>query len=238
MKTITITSFLAIIAAGMIAMPTAVFAQSNTSSLQVDMRVRNLTQEKFAWQEVVQAAPGDRIEFQIVVENATSEPADNTTIRVSLPERLEFEGNTKLQGSSKSGNPAAANMLIGSIPAQGSKTLTFEVLVDTASNFSKANTNLISTVTAFNTSAAASDSTTIQVFKGGIPTSVSTGMIDPFWLAIIISIVTVFLASYALLLKYYISNHIVQSAYNTRTERKLATMINRVREKEGFRSKE
>lgn len=213
------------------------FAQTGpnpNAKLQVQENVRNLSQQLFTFANTVQARPGDRLEYQIVVRSTGTDIAKGVYAKVVLPSRLGYAGNFKINGSAVSGNPVVESVPIGDIPAGQTKTLTFEGLVASANSFENQSTSLISTVTIFSADAATTGSAIVMASRDGTPTDVSTaGFFEPWMIAAVVSVLLLFFASYALLFKYYISNHIVKSAYATRTDRKLARMIEKIKKTEG-----
>ncbi|MBI2577306.1 MAG: DUF11 domain-containing protein [Candidatus Wildermuthbacteria bacterium] len=213
------------------------FAQTGpnpNAKLQVQQNVRNLSQQLFAFSNSVQARPGDRLEYQIVVRSTGTDIARGVYAKVVLPSRIGYAANFKINGASVSGNPVIESVPIGDIPAGQIKTLTFEGLVASANAFDTPSTSLIATVTIFSTDAATTGSAIVMANRDGVPTDVSTaGFFEPWMIAAVASVLMLFLASYALLFRYYISNNIVKSAYATRTDRKLAKMIERIKKTEG-----
>lgn len=212
--------------------PFQVEAQSSQDGFHITQKVRNLTQQNLIWADSVEADPRDQIEFQITVTWGGPLFTTDVLVRETLAESLVYAGNLKLNGTPINGDITKESINFGTMGAETSKILNFEVTAGAAESFGAGTSNLINTATVFNTDGGASTISMVQVMKGGSPTDISTGALSIWMVGSLLMIGLVFLGSYVLLLKYYITNQVVRSTYETRTERKLGIMIKEAR-KEG-----
>jgi len=205
--------------------PFQVEAQSSQDGFHITQKVRNLTQQNLTWVDSVEADPRDQIEFQITVTWGGPLFTENILVRETLAENLVYAGNLKLNGAPINGDITKESINLGTMGAETSKVLNFEVTAGAAESFSAGTSNLINTATVFNTDGGASTTSVIQVTKTGSPTDIATGALSIWMVGSLLMLGLVFLGSYILLLKYYITNQVVRSTYETRTERKLSGMI-------------
>jgi uncharacterized repeat protein (TIGR01451 family) len=207
-----------------------VYAQ--TAEFEVTQQVRNLTQQDFSWENIAQAKAGDRLEMRITVRWTGNAPTQNVLARETLDQKLTYEGNLKLDGAAFAGNISTENLNLGTFEAGGTKTLTFEVTVQGPESFSAGTAVLINSSTVFNTESAKSVVSTVHVGRDGVPTDVSTGPLTLWMIAGFLAAVAVLLAGFVLFTKQYFKTQVLESEFNTKTERKLADTIGNIRKKE------
>jgi len=207
-------------------------AQDSQTAFEVTQRSRNLTKQNFTWMEVVPADPGDRLEFQVQVVWRGSQAADEVFMRETLSQGLTYAANPKLNGSVVSGNPTTENFSLGTFGTNESKTLTFEVLVNASSTFPAGTSNLVNTATVFSVQGAASGISRVEVARDGKPTDVSTGPISFWMIGLVLLMIAASAGAAFLYLRSYLQREVFESAYDNRSERKLATMITSIKKKE------
>jgi hypothetical protein len=184
------------------------------STLYITSSVRDITQNQTSYQQNITVNPGDAVEFRIEVK--ATDTASNVTITTTLPPKVIYKGNLKLNGNSVLGN-MIIGLQLGNMSNGDSKIITFEGLLSPVNYFSDENT-VLSVVTkgTANYMLEVSDDSTINVVKapfqsvsgttGGTtsavitsPTSVNTGIsnkiIDSVLLPLVISLVVIFLFS-------------------------------------------
>lgn len=213
----------------------AIAGQEVPREFFIEQKVRNITRQEAAFLSTTQAAPGDRLEFQArITWNSSQAATAPAFIRESLSSAIAFGGNFRINGVVTGGDPSTANTNIGTFQANETKVITFEAIAGDPRLFGGGATSsvAVATVTVFSGQDAASTSTTVRINVPGVPTQVPTGAVKPWMLALLITIGSFFLISYALLIKYYVSNHILRSIYETRAERKLAYLIEQIRKNE------
>jgi hypothetical protein len=202
-------------------------------SAQVEQKVRNLSKQVFAWEDSVEAAPGERLEFQVIVTwNGPQAATTDVLLRATLGKGLTYAGNLKLNGSPVSGNVTTENLNIGTLSLGQSKNVTFEATVASEEQFAAGSSNIVNTATVFNTQGGGSTTTVVQVAKGTSPTDVSTGALSMAAVALAIMLILLFMASYIFFLRYYFIHNVLYSDYETRTDRKLAETILRIKRQE------
>ncbi|HZX49843.1 MAG TPA: hypothetical protein VFE94_01670 [Candidatus Paceibacterota bacterium] len=202
-------------------------AQTTTTGtgFEVAQKVRNLTQQKFDWVDKVQASPQDRLEFQITVTWRGSATTENVLVREILSDKLSYAGNLRVDSNQVAGNVTTENINIGSLNTNQSRTITFETLVVDAASLPAGTSNLVNTVTVFNTQGGASTTAQVQVARDGKPTDVSTGPLSLWQIGFALVLLVMGVASAVFFAKYYFTREVLQSPYENRTDRKLASMI-------------
>jgi hypothetical protein len=203
-----------------------------TGALVVQQNIRNLTQQNFVWANTVIANPTDRIELQIVVKWNGAQTTNNVLVRETLDQKLLYQENLKLDGAPIGGNITTENINIGSLESNQSKTITFEATVQPSENFSPGTVSLINTSTAFNTESADSVVSKVQVAKQGGPTDISTGPLTIWMIVGFFGVLIAAIGGVILYGKYYVKTRVLESTFETRVDRKLATSIQRIQKKE------
>lgn len=181
---------------------------TGTPGLNITKTARNLS-DNTAFQEVLAADPSELIEYKIIVTSTGSVAADNVIVKDTLPEKMTYYGQLKIDGLASSGD-IAAGINLGSLTPGQVKTITFQAQVAPTTSFAIGTTEMINTVLIYNTTIARTQTAKVQVAKGAIlgATTVSTGLFDNFKLALLLSIVSTIFLSYFLLLKFFLANRI------------------------------
>lgn len=78
-----------------------------------------------SWDKTTQIGQNGNIYFLAIVENTSDTEASNAKISASIPGEIGLLGNLKIDGSAGNGE-ITSEVDIGSIPANGSKIITFE----------------------------------------------------------------------------------------------------------------
>ncbi len=149
-----------------------------SKNLLATINVRNIT-DNTVLAKSVNADPTEKIEISIQV-SGVNQTVPAVTVRASLPSRMNYEGNLKIDGAANSGN-ILSGISLGDLAAGQTKTITFEASVGNETQFNFGVNNLIATMIAYNTSTAITDSATIVVTRravAGAATGVSTGITD------------------------------------------------------------
>lgn len=209
----------------------AAYAQA-PANFEITQKARNLTKQNFVWADSVQANPGDRIEFQIIVLWRGAQAATDVLVGETLGQGLTYAANLKLDGNAISGNLTAGHLNVGTLGTNQSKTITFEATVNAKETFPAGTSNLINTSTVFNAQGAASGISRVIVARDGTPTDVPTGPVSVWMIGLVLLFAAAFAGGSFLFLRSYIQREVFESPYATRTERKLATLIDRLRKDE------
>ncbi|HEY4509792.1 MAG TPA: hypothetical protein VJC15_02285 [Candidatus Paceibacterota bacterium] len=207
------------------------YAQT-TGNFEVTQKVRNLTKQDVSWADSLQADPGDRIEFQITVIWRDSQATQNVLVRETLAEKLAYGNNLKIDGTLVLGDITKESINIGTLGNGQSKQITFEAQAAVAESFLAGTSNLINTVTVFNAEKGVSTTSAVQVTKAASPTDVSTGPLSVWMIWSVLLSVIVLCGGAFLFFRSYVRRQVLESPYATRTDRKLATMIVGIKEKE------
>ena len=201
-------------------------------NFEITQKVRNLTKQDVTWVDSLQADPQDRIEFQITIVWQGIQGTQNVLVRETLAEKLAYGNNLKLDGTLLLGDITKESIKIGTLGSGQSRQVTFEAQAAAAESFPSGTSNLINTVTVFNADRGVSTTAAVQVTKATSPTDISTGPFSVWmiWLALFLMVV-LFGGSF-LFLRSYVRREVFESPYETRTDRKLATMIGDLKKKE------
>ncbi|MBX4200782.1 DUF11 domain-containing protein [Candidatus Parcubacteria bacterium] len=160
---------------------------TNTNqSLQVTKAVENLSTGILNYTSIVNAKPGDILQFRITVANnqTNSQFANNVTVRDIFPTNLTYNNALTLDGIPNSGN-VISGLNIGSLPYGQTKTITYQAQVGPAQNFSFGTTTLNNSVVATTDSGASGTAfASVVVTRSGVlgATTVSTGLTNNFLL--------------------------------------------------------
>ena len=207
-------------------------AQGSQTGFRVTQKVRNLTKQNLAWVDSLQADPQDRVEFQITIAWQGTQNTQNVLAREVLAEKLLYAGSLKIDGVSAAGDVSKENINVGAFASGQSKVISFEAQVAAVELLSIGTASLMNTITIFNSEGGASTATTIQVTKAGSPTDVSTGPLSVWMIWFVLFFGAAVFAGSFLFLRSYVKREVFESPYATRTDRKLATLIGGIKEKE------
>lgn len=199
------------------------------ASLVLTTLAKNVSSGQALFGDPISAKPSDKIEFQIQVSKGSG-AAYSVTLKDILPSTLSYLGNLKVDGVANSGN-IISGIVLGDISSNNPRFVTFEAQLAPDVSFSLGNNDVINTATALGTNASGSDAMTLKVQRAGVlgtATSVSTGAFGSFGAAFLISLAIGFLLSYALLLRFYIKNHVLPKAFQQKAERDLESVISRI----------
>jgi len=207
-------------------------AYAQTGNFELQQNIRNLTQQNFTWANTVGAQPVDRLEHQVVVRWTGPATTNNVLVRETLGQQLTYAGNLKLDGVPLEGNSISENINIGSLESNQTKTITFEATVQGTEAFVATQTTVINTSTAFNTESAASVVSKVQVGRDGVPTDISTGPLTMWMVVGFFGVLIAAIGGVILYGKYYVKTRVLESRFETRVDRKLATSIQKIQKKE------
>ena len=210
----------------------ALDAKAQQTGFQVTQKMRNLTKQNFAWVDSLQTDPQDRIEFQITIIWQGSQSTQNVLVREALAEKLVYADNLKLDGIPLSGDITKENVNTGQLGASQAKVVSFEAVVSAADLLAVGISNLINTVTVFNPDGGASTTSTVQATRTGSPTDVSTGPLSFWMIGLVLLSIAAFAGISFLFLRSYIRREVLESPYETRTDRKLAAMMGSIKKEE------
>jgi len=209
-------------------------AQAPGAGFQVNQEVRNLTKQESAWANSVQQAnPGDRIEVRLTITWQGANPTHNVLVRQALPKEFSYASSTlRLDGISLGGDVTQENIDIGTMGNAQTKVLTFEAAAGNAEVFPAGTTDYVSTAIVFNADGGATDVSTMQVMRTGVPTDVSTGPLSMWMIGIVLLFAAAFAGTTFLFVRSYIRREVLESPYETRIDRKLSTSVDRIRKQE------
>ncbi|MEK7542655.1 MAG: hypothetical protein AAB524_03060 [Patescibacteria group bacterium] len=204
-------------------------AQGSQTGFQVTQKVRNLTKQSFVWVDSLQADPKDRLEFQITVIWKGTQSTQNVFVRETLPEKLIYANNLKLDSNFIAGDITKENINIGTMTSEQTKVLTFEAQVAPTESFPAGTSNLVNVLTVFNADGGSSITSTVHVVKAGTPTQVPTGPLQLWMIGLTLLLLTACVVGTFLFLRSYLKREVFESPYDTRVDRKLATMIRQIK---------
>lgn len=207
-------------------------AQDSQTGFQVTQKVRNLTKQSFTWVDSLQADPNDRLEFQITITWRSSQTTPNVFARAMLAEKLVYVNNLKIDGSFTTGDITKENINIGAMTTGQTKAVTFEAQVAAVESFPAGTTNLVNVVTVFSADGGASVTSAVHVVRAGTPTQVPTGPVSVWMIGMALLFGAVFVGASFVLLRSYVKREVFESPYATRTDRKLATLIEGIKNQE------
>ena len=165
--------------------------------LVVTKRVKSLERDT-SYSSSLNASPGELIRYSIKVSVVDAD-AINVVVKDSFPERISFDGNLKLDGSSISGN-IEDGIDIGDISEGEYKTVTFDAKIDSRDEFLIGTTSMTNIARATSKHDSEKDEATVHVKREDdpkSPTEAPTGItgntlmdyvVLPFLLALIIFI--------------------------------------------------
>lgn len=82
-------------------------------------------QDSLQWDKMVQIGQNGAVYFMITINNSSNLQAENLIVSVNIPTEISYLGNLKVDDVPVSGD-IVSGISVGSIPAQGKKTITFE----------------------------------------------------------------------------------------------------------------
>lgn len=203
-----------------------------TSGFEVTQKARNLTKQSFTWVDSLQADPSDKLEFQITINWKGANLTQNVLVREVLVEKLAYAHNLKLDGTLITGDITKENINIGTMTSGQQKMVTFEAQVAPTESFGAGTSNLVNVVTVFNANGGASTTSTVHITKHGVPTDVPTGSLSLWMIGLALAFAVALMGGFFLFVRSYLRREVFESAYDTRTDRRLATMIGSIKEKE------
>lgn len=153
---------------------------ATSSIFTLTKTARNLTRGAISFSNSAEAYPGEVVEFALRVANTGNTVASGIYVKDTLPAKLHYYDNVKIDGTIIIGN-IISGIYLGDLPVGASKTVTFQAIVASADNFNFGYTTLINTGTAYNSSNTSIGSANIVVNKravAGAATEVNTGLKD------------------------------------------------------------
>jgi hypothetical protein len=215
---------------------------TSTTNLSFVKLVSNLSRGTSYFDQVY-AIPGESLSFSIQITAANSY-LQNLIVRDTLPDKIIYQGNLRVDGVPNSGN-IFSGLNIGDLAAGQTKNITFEAYLAGFSQFNYGNTTLINTASIQNSSISLSDTATIVVTKAavaGAATSVSTGLtnnifLDSFFLPLVITVLIIWIfKSNILKFEEWIDKR-KKEYYEYKAHKTLQLKIAKIKAKEFFRSK-
>ncbi len=170
--------------------PIYVSSCSNPTSFSINKTVRNTT-DNTAWQNEVSADPGEFLVYSIQITATGGSSVSNVILTDTLPAKIIYRGNLKIDGVSSSGD-IISGLNLGTLYSGQSKTVTFEAQAASVNDFNFGTTTLTNTATVSSGSTTNSDTATVSVLKRGVAgavTGISTGVnplyVLPFFVLIL-----------------------------------------------------
>ncbi len=149
------------------------FYTSSSYGLTIDKLVRNVT-DNTGWQTSVSADPSDLLSFSIQITSNGSTTANNVWVRDTLPSRIYYQGNLKIDGYSSSGD-IINGFNLGSLNVGQTKTLIFDARVGSETEFSYGTNTLINYIRTWADNVSqVEDTATVYVYRTSVA-GVSTG---------------------------------------------------------------
>ncbi len=166
--------------------------------ISINKFVRSLNDD--SWSDSVTVAPGSTVSFRIEVRSTGSSSIHNVIVRDILPDRIEYFGDLRVDGSAVSGN-IETGLNIGTIPVGSMKVVTFQAVVLSEDSFGIGSTNLINSAFASSGGKSVNDTAGVFVVRGavaGVATNIKTGitdnkLIDFFLLPLLVTLIIFFL---------------------------------------------
>ena len=155
-------------------------AITTNANFVLDKLVRNITRGEFNWVNSTEAYPGEVVDFSLKVTNTGNTVATGIYVKDTLPVKLTYYDNVKVDGAIVAGN-IISGIYLGDLTAGTSKTVTFQAIVASANQFNFGYTPLTNTGTAYNSYTSSNDDATVTVNKKAVEggaTEVNTGMKD------------------------------------------------------------
>lgn len=156
-----------------------------TGIASVSKLVRNTSTGNPSWSNSTYANPSDTLQFQITVQNSSSQIVNNITVRDTFPANLYYRNNLILDNAANFGD-ITSGIVIGNLFPGQTKVITYRAEIAPSQNFVFGTTTLTNAVSVTNTGAGYNQNTStasVIVTKTQIfgATSVSTGLTDNFF---------------------------------------------------------
>ncbi len=200
---------------------TVIVGSAGTQDLSVNKLGRNLS-DNTAYGEVTTSDPGEVIEFHIFITATGNSILNDVIVKDTLPANMSYLGSLKIDDVSFVGGNILTGLNIGTLNPQQTKKITFQALVAQAANFAFGTTNLVNTVSVYNSSVSRTDTASVNVVRTEVKgaTDVPTGVLDSAKIALITSAMATILLTYFMLLRFYVGkkayalgvNEVVSSA--------------------------
>lgn len=169
-----------------------------TPTLTVSKLVRNLS-DGTSFLDLVDADPGEAISFFVQI-TAGNVSIQNIVLKDTLPEKMTFQGNLKVDGVSFTDGNIATGLNMGDLVPNQSRTITFDAVLSGSDQFAFGETRLVNTVLVSSVSISGSDTATVNVKRSAVAgaTTVSTGLtnnifVDSFIIPLVIALFLVWL---------------------------------------------
>jgi hypothetical protein len=171
---------------------------SSGGNLTISKMVRNLS-DGTSWADSVFADPNEIVSFLIEV-TANNYSLSNVTLKDTLPSKIIYQGELKVNGIASAGN-IISGLNLGYLYPNQTKTITFRGQVAGENQFSLGQTTLTNSASAYTTQIWNSDTAKVIVSKkavAGAATEISTGLtnnifVDSFFLPLVIAFMIIWL---------------------------------------------
>jgi len=212
----------------------------SSAIMSVIEQVRNVTTNT-VFGKTVNAKPAEKLEFSVRITGSSNSVVSGLNLRITMPEKLIYDGNVKIDGNATGGNVITGITLANLNPGQ-STTVTFEASAAAENQFTYGVSSWIVPVTVYNTVGAMTDSATVYVNRQavagaatGVTTGVASQLFDYLVIPAAIAIILVWLSrSYLLAVDEWLTKK-KQILFRYKTEKDLNNVISRIRIKEHFK---
>jgi uncharacterized repeat protein (TIGR01451 family) len=180
----------------------------NSGDINIAKLARNLS-DGTGFGSLVQANPGEIIEFQISIVSASQNLVSNLVVKDVLPDKMSYYGNLKVDNVSATGD-ILTGLNIGDLAAGQTKTVSFQAVLNGVENFGFGETDLFNTALVYNTVLARTVTAKITVSKTGVQgaTTVPTGIFDNFRFIFLLSLAGLFFFGYLYLSRFYLGRQV------------------------------
>jgi len=163
-------------------------------SFDVSKAVKNITQGDATWYNALFANPGDKLLFRIRVTSDGEDKAYDVMVEDTLPAKIIYKGNLKVDDEYKSGDISEDAIDIGDLAPGTLRTITFEGEVASKYTFPYGRTDLINEARVYNSESSETDTCKIMVDRKEVAgaTIISTGITDNIFKSLIIPLLAAF----------------------------------------------
>jgi len=214
---------------------------NTTGAVSITKTSRNLTTGT-AFATTTYASPSDVLMFMITIQTTGNQSISNLYVKDTLPSNLIYKNNLIVSGSSNYSGDIISGMTFGTVSNNQTITVTYQVQVADASNFSYGTTTLTSNVSATgnNLNYVPTSNSSVVVTRSAVygASTVSTGLTNNFWtdsflLPLMIALAGMFMLKSGLFInieKWLDSKK--SKTKNYKIEKELSSRIEKIRELE------
>lgn len=155
-----------------------ILVKNKNDGVKLKVLAKNLSRKTTVWQKTVSASSSEEIILKIEITSHSNFILENIMVKNSLPAKMIYQGNLKIDNLSDNRDLTKQAINIGSLKPGQTRIITFQAKIAPAKDFSYGTTELVNAVLVYNVKLTKTGTSKILVTKINGSTKVKTGLSD------------------------------------------------------------